>query len=87
MVFVLYVYTLPVTFILDKIALLPLILYAWLAVAASIDAAIEHRNLPAVFVLPFIFLFMHVSYGTGMIKSIVKRNNAYKMQQKQESVR
>jgi len=84
--FVFYIYALPFTFILTKLALIPLLIYILFAVSASIDAAIEHRSLLAVFALPFIFLFMHMSYGLGMLKSIVKRNNAYKISQRQENI-
>lgn len=45
----------------------PLLFYVLLAIFFSINDSVTNKNLKAVFVLPFIYPLIHLSYGAGMI--------------------
>ena len=47
--------------------LFPLLAYILLAVLFSIFESIKNKDYKAIFVLPFVYLLIHLSYGTGMI--------------------
>ena len=48
--------------------LLPILMYISLALLFSLYESLKYKNLGAFFVLPFIFLTIHFSYGIGMLK-------------------
>jgi|ETNmetMinimDraft_2_1059921.scaffolds.fasta_scaffold03351_4 glycosyltransferase involved in cell wall biosynthesis len=47
---------------------LPFLAYVLLALLFSLYESLRHGDLLAFFVLPFVFLSIHVSYGVGMLK-------------------
>jgi len=49
------------------ILLLPLFIYLFLAILFSFVDSIKNKNLKAIFILPFIYPIIHLSYGIGMI--------------------
>ncbi|MBI2630419.1 glycosyltransferase [Candidatus Pacearchaeota archaeon] len=59
----------------DYLAILfvPLILYIIIALIFSAKDAVKNRNLTAFFLLPFVYLGIHTSYGFGMIYGYVKK--------------
>ncbi|MCK9596977.1 glycosyltransferase [Candidatus Pacearchaeota archaeon] len=52
---------------------LPLIFYLYLNVLVSIYESVKNRNLKSIFLLPFIFPIIHLSYGLGMILGYFKK--------------
>ena len=52
---------------------LPATAYVILAFLFSIHDALKNNNFKAVFFLPFIYLIIHVSYGSGMIAGFIRR--------------
>lgn len=59
--------------VMAKIIFLPLIVYAAAAVIFGIYDSIRNRDYKAVFVLPFIYPAIHLSYGLGMIRGHLKK--------------
>ncbi len=51
---------------------LPLILYFFINILISFVLSIKNKDPMAFFLLPFIFLFLHVSYGMGLLKGLVR---------------
>jgi succinoglycan biosynthesis protein ExoA len=52
---------------------LPLVLYLIISIDFSIYESIKNRKLSAIFVLPFIFIIIHLSYGMGMIVGYLEK--------------
>jgi len=65
--FVIYILLLPFFVIVNYISLLPFLIYIALDLTVSIFTAIKKTDLLSLFLLPFIFLLLHTSYGLGMI--------------------
>ena len=65
--FVIYLITLPVTLILHSAFLIPLLAYLLIAIINSAVIAIKNKSLFSIFLLPFIYLFIHIAYGLGII--------------------
>ena len=57
----------------SNILFIPLLLYIALAIIFSFIDSVDNKDFKAVFVLPFIYLLIHLSYGIGMIRGYVKR--------------
>ncbi len=57
---------------------LPLIAYLILDAIFSIYESFKNKNITALFLLPFIFPLIHLSYGAGMIYGYIKRQNRIK---------
>ena len=51
---------------------LPLIFYILLNLLFSLYESFKNKDFKAVFILPFIFLIIHLSYGIGMIYGYIK---------------
>ena len=49
-----------------------LVLYMLISVIASIIEAFKHRSAVLVFLLPLVFLVIHISYGWGYLTGIFK---------------
>ncbi|MDO8555712.1 MAG: glycosyltransferase [Nanoarchaeota archaeon] len=71
--FLLYLVLLPLWFCLQSVFLLPLVLYAVLAFVFSVYESWKHKHFLALFLLPFLFLSMHITYGAGMLWCLLKR--------------
>ena len=50
-----------------SILILPLVLYTFLSLLFAGIESVKNKNLKAVFVLPFVFPLIHISYGIGML--------------------
>ncbi len=57
--------------------LLPFGLYALTAVAFSFEAAVYSRIPLALPILPFLFLFIHISYGAGYLVGLTKKKQKF----------
>ncbi len=66
-IFVLYLITLPVTLVLHSVFLIPLLIYLIVAIINSVAIAIKNKSLFSIVLLPFIYLFIHIAYGLGII--------------------
>lgn len=53
---------------------LPIMCYIFLSLLFSLFGSIKNRSLKAIFVLPFIYLLIHLSYGAGMIYGYLRAN-------------
>ncbi len=60
-------------FSVSRIYYLPLILYALLSFYASLYSAVKEKSFISLFVLPIIFLTIHLSYGLGIIRGMLKK--------------
>lgn len=65
--FIIYLILLPFLALISKILLLPFIFYIATNIISSVYMAIKKADFQALFVLPFIFFALHLSYGLGMI--------------------
>jgi len=71
--FVLYLLALPLLSSLNRVFWLPMLVYAGLNLIFSIYECLKNKSLLAIFVLPFIFLGIHLSYGLGFIAGSLKK--------------
>lgn len=53
--------------------LLPLVLYLGLSIISSFVESIKNKSVFSLFVLPFVFLTIHISYGTGFLTGLFGR--------------
>lgn len=53
---------------------LPLVVYLGLNVIFSVFEGLKNKNVLSVFLLPFVFLSIHLSYGAGFLKGLIVRN-------------
>lgn len=51
-------------------ALAPLALYVGIALLSSIYLAIKNKNMASLFVMPFLYFVLHISYGLGILTSL-----------------
>jgi len=58
----------------STIIFLPLFLYVLISLLFSLHDASKNNNFKAVLFMPFIYLLIHVCYGTGMIWGYAKKN-------------
>ena len=75
-IFILYILLLILFSILsglDLILFSPLLAYMIISLIESLSIAISKKDIAAFFVLPFIFLAIHLSYGTGFMISLIKK--------------
>ncbi|MFA5173804.1 MAG: glycosyltransferase [Candidatus Pacearchaeota archaeon] len=57
----------------NLIIFLPLFLYLFAALIFAIYDSIHNKDYKAIFVLPFVYLLIHISYGSGMIYGYIKK--------------
>jgi len=81
-IFLIYLCLIFILFLMNRLSfliLLPLIVYILLNLSFSLAETLVHMDLIAFFILPFIFLAVHLSYGVGFlissIKNIFKKRN------------
>ena len=75
-IFILYILLLILFSILsglDLILFSPLLAYMIISLIEALSIAISKKDIAAFFVLPFIFLAIHLSYGTGFMISLIKK--------------
>ena len=70
--FIIHLLMLPILAAMNKIFLAPLMIYILADLIVSLHIGIKKIDLPAMILLPFIFLLLHLSYGFGMIYYLVK---------------
>lgn len=68
--FFIYLLSLPFLLYFNYLFVLPLALYFSFAVLSALVVSYSEGSFASLFLLPFIYLIMHVSYGVGVIKSI-----------------
>ncbi|MCW8965857.1 MAG: glycosyltransferase [Candidatus Pacearchaeota archaeon] len=56
-------------FSINFLLVLPFVLYAFLVILFSFYESIKHKDLKAIFILPFVYFMIHMSYGFGIIVS------------------
>jgi succinoglycan biosynthesis protein ExoA len=61
----------PFSTVARRIALASISAYAVLAIIAAVQAALKHRSLRHVVVLPLVFFVLHFSYGAGFLKGML----------------
>ena len=71
MLFLIYFLFLPLFSSINLIFLIPMIAYIFLALIFSLYDSIKNKTFFGFFILPFIYLFLHLSYGIGMITGYV----------------
>lgn len=71
MLFAVYFLFLPLLSSIKLIFLIPLIAYIFLALIFALYDSIKNKTFFGFFILPFIYLFLHLSYGIGMITGYV----------------
>lgn len=57
----------------SKVLFLPLIAYIILCLSFGTHDAIHNKDYKAMFVLPFIYPLIHLSYGSGMLRGYLKK--------------
>lgn len=72
MFFIIYFLFLPILILLNKLFIIPLLIYVILSILFSLYDAITNKNLISFFVLPFVYLVIHISYGFGMLVGYLK---------------
>lgn len=71
--FLLYILFLPSLFIINKMFIFPLYAYISLNILFSFYESIKNKHLLSLFILPFLFFVIHISYGLGFITGLIKR--------------
>ena len=73
--FVIYLVFLLISlsFKLNIMFFIPLIIYGSLNILFSIYESIKNKNINAIFALPWIYFILHISYGIGMIWGYIKK--------------
>jgi len=72
--FILYLAFLPTLFLISGYFLYPPLLYAGLNVLFSFYSSLKNKDFFALFLLPFLFLTIHLSYGLGFFYGLFNRN-------------
>ncbi|MBU3907520.1 MAG: glycosyltransferase [Nanoarchaeota archaeon] len=67
MLFTLYFMLMPFLFLLSNLFIIPLVAYILLAIIFAFYDSVRSRSLVNFFVLPLMYLFLHLSYGLGMM--------------------
>lgn len=71
--FIIYlILLLPLSLLSAGLFLIPLQIYIILVLISSIKQAIKFRDLEAILILPFIYPLIHISYGFGLLKGLMK---------------
>ena len=71
--FLLYLVLLPALYFVSKWFLAPLALYVLLSIIFSSYESTKNKDFLAFFILPFMFLVIHLSYGLGFIVGLFTR--------------
>lgn len=70
--FLIYIiFVIPLTY-LSIIFLIPLLIYILIVLITSIKQVVSYKDPEAIFLLPFIYPLIHLSYGYGLIKGLIK---------------
>ncbi len=74
MFFAIYFMLIPLLTLISFLFFIPLFAYILLAFVFSIYDSIKNRRLKVFFILPFLYLFTHLSYGIGMLAGYFNKN-------------
>lgn len=70
--FLIYLITLPGFLLLSYLFIIPIIIYLLIVIISSIKQVIIYKDFKSIFLLPFIYPIIHLSYGYGLIKGLIK---------------
>jgi len=73
LLFSLYFMFLPLISLVNFLFIVPFIIYVGLSILFGLIDSIRQKIFLGIFVLPFLFLFLHLSYGIGMIAGYFNR--------------
>src|SRR3989344_3451056 len=73
-VFLIYLILLIPLSLIRIFFILPLIIYILIILISGIKQIIIYKDLKSIFLLPFIYPLIHVSYGYGLIKGLIKEH-------------
>ncbi len=73
--FVIYLVILPTLMVFNLIFLFPVIIYIILSIIFSLYEGIKNKDFKIIFILPFIFLTLHITYGVGFIYGLIVEKN------------
>lgn len=71
--FLIYLVALIPLLFIHKLFIIPLLAYIGLALLFSSYEAIVNRSFFSFFILPFLFLIIHLSYGCGFLASLLRK--------------
>ena len=71
--FIFYIVSTPFLYFYNKVLLIPLAFYLVLISLNSFYLSIKNKHILSLPLLPFIFLSIHLAYGLGIIKGLLKR--------------
>ncbi len=72
-IFVLYLALLPTLYLISNLLFIPLIFYFILSLSFSFFEGAKNKDIASIFLLPLLFLIIHLSYGIGFIYGSIKR--------------
>jgi len=72
--FIVYLVLLPLLITINKLFIFPIAIYGASSVLFAAYDSIKHKNLKAFFLLPFLYLTMHISYGLGFLNGLIKED-------------
>lgn len=73
-ILLIYLIISPALIYINKLFVIPLLMYLTYILFSSVYISIKNKNLPAVFLIPIISIAMHLSYGLGLIEYLIKRD-------------
>jgi GT2 family glycosyltransferase len=71
--FLIYFLFLPMLFLVNKALMWPILAYFILSILCSLYESIKNKNFRSFFILPLLFLIIHMSYGLGFIFGTVNK--------------
>ena len=72
-IFLAYLAFLPTLLIFSLAFLFPLLIYLFLNICFSLFESIKNKDLSALFLMPFLFFIVHLSYGLGFISGLIRK--------------
>lgn len=71
--FVIYLISLPFLLMLNKIFLIPILIYVLLIFMSGCRMAVKEKKYKYIFLIPSVFFLIHTGYGTGFLYGIIKK--------------
>ncbi|MBI2671726.1 hypothetical protein HYX16_02220 [Candidatus Woesearchaeota archaeon] len=65
------IFAIPFAFY-HEASLIPIIIYLFLVLLSSLKQTIKFNDIKAIFLLPFIYPVIHLSYGYGLLKGLIR---------------
>ena len=73
MFFLIYFLFLPILLLISPLLGVPFLVYISLAIIFGILDSIKNKTFVGIFVLPFLYLFTHLSYGIGVLSGYLRK--------------